>query len=376
MGGIRKSRNDRYLSALRRAEREGGESVDDILKRDQITLEIADEVFAVVERGGKPVVETVSVKDDINVRIIVPKGMKKMGLVSAVPANGDMPSSTELFLDDRKIFWWSHRIVKDFHGAPLDLIRDEVLGYVDKAADEKAWRLGFEPDRDDWRSVDRNAATYLQELPGAFSFLYGVSQDHAQVYIGSRAPAYVLQAGRYDLRAVLVDNVREMMPHWPNEQNADWVKLLLRFALSEFERLQEIMAMIDSEGPLPNVIRLFDQVNVGELVPDVYDGHWLNQFCEAAEIALLSAIQRAKVVSTAAVKEHFKQFPPTTGRGPSVAKVSFFEKLDELLLEDRDAFEAFCKKAGWPFAMSPFRFLRLRIEGNAKLVAEYGKKAA
>ncbi len=365
----RRSRSTRYLSALRRAEAEGGDNPDTVLNRQTVPLTVADDVFIVVNQGGRPGVETVSIDKEIDVRVIVPSALKDVGNAHVVKAVGGMPSLANVYVDERGMLWWNY--AAKALGPALEVIQDDVLSYVDKAAETKAWTCARNPGLTSPLYADLLAEEYLKNLPGAFSGIYGVSPERDHVFIGSRKPAIVVSVEPNRVQAILVDTVRQDMPHYPVETPESWVDALLRFAPIEMEQLKVMLAAIDVQEPHMNVVGSWETLHVGRLLsaaPTL-------EFSWAAERGMMQALRMTSLVEKGEIKDHIKSTPAlaTFDDKKRAPRAAFFHKLDELLMENETAYRAFAKEAGWPFVMTPVQFLALRYEGIDRLAADFNQ---
>jgi hypothetical protein len=356
----RKTQNERYMSALRRAEAEGGESPDTVLQRENVSLQISDTVFAVVSSGSRPNVETIAIDQEINVRLIVPSTLTKVGRAHVLRSVGGMPTQEDIYLDHRNTFWWNYDRAPD--GTALDVIREEVLEYIDNAAEKKGWvGHGEKPHL----GVDFYAEGYLKDLPNAFSGLYAVTSNHREVYLGSHQPAFVINIEKNAIRNVLVDTMRQDMPDYPADMPATWVDALLRFELIEIDQMKVIMAAMDAAEPRRQAIINYDVLDLNVTMDNATARFGAGNLCWKAERAVMFTLGReTKLFTTDAIKALYKQAPEYARfddkkRAP---RAPFFEQLEALLMEDEASYREACEKLGWPLQITPVKLLAMRYE--------------
>jgi hypothetical protein len=357
---VRMTQNERYMSALRRAEEAGGESPDTVLQRENVSLQISDTVFAVVNTGSRPNVETIAIDQEINVRLIVPSTLTKVGRAHVLRSVGGMPSQEDIYLDHRNVFWWNYDRVPG--GTALDVIREEVLEYLDDAAEKKAWvGHGEKPHL----GIDFYAENYLQDLPNAFSGLYAVTSNRREVYLGSHQPGYVITVEKHAIRSVLVDTMRQDMPDYPADMPATWVDALLRFELIEIEQMKDIMAAIDRAEPHRMAVTNWDILDLDVTMPTAVQRLGAGNLCWKAERAMFLTLGReTKLFSTAAIRALCKK-TPEFGRFDDkkrAPRAPFFHQLEALLMENEQAYREACDALGWPLRLNPVKLIAMRYE--------------
>lgn len=358
---MRKSQNERYLDALHRAQEEGGDDPAAVLTRGHVSVSIADVVFAVVQHtGGKPEVEQITVKHELDVKVIQPEKLAEVGQVSVRRSGGGEPEKTPLLFSNGK-YWWDYKIVD---GAD-ELIREEVLSAVDRAAEQRAWRAhAAKPHLQDCYAED-----YLSQLPHAFDGLFAFGAIHRNLYVGSHKPEYVMSVRdrNHTVSAHLEDSVRLDMPHYPAIPTEDWKCALFRFALAEIDILDALLSDVAANEPdVYNKVfsDTLDQEHLNGLQQDTY------RACGTyyqAEQALFRALRTAKIITTKNA-EPLKGMPSIfdnplaskryKNRAPYLAAFA-----DQIEQSEADKLNELCEANSWPFAMSPLRFLQKRAEG-------------